>query len=85
MAFFLKVSGYITLICSVLIAFYVLSIDYLDYKFIYAILIIIGSLPISLGAVLISRIYETLVEEKYSTDEDKINYVKNRNSQRSMY
>jgi hypothetical protein len=86
MAFFLKLSGYITLVCSILISFYVLSIDYLDYKFIYAISIIIGSLPISLGAILISRIYETVVEGiEASEKDDKRNYIKERNAQRNLY
>jgi hypothetical protein len=86
MATLLKLSGYVTLACAILIAFYILSIDYLEYKFIYFIAIIFGSLPISLGAILTSRIYEKVVEGKEDVREkDDTNYVKNRNSQRNLY
>jgi hypothetical protein len=81
----LKLSGYITLTCSILIAFYVLSIDYLEYKFIYFIAIIFGSLPVSLGAILTSRIYEKVVEGKEEQAKDDTNYIKHRNSQRDLY
>jgi hypothetical protein len=86
MSTLLKLSGYVTLTCAILIAFYILSIEYLEYKFIYFIAIIFGSLPVSLGAILTSRIYEKVVEGKEMTREkDNTNYIKNRNSQRDLY
>jgi hypothetical protein len=85
MSFLLKLSGYITLVCSILIAFYVLSIDYLEYKFIYFVAIIFGSLPISLGAILTSRIYDKVVEGKEEMAKDDTNYIKHRNNQRDLY
>jgi hypothetical protein len=86
MSTLLKLSGYLTLASAILIALYVLSIDYMEYKFIYFIAIIFGSLPVSLGAILTSRIYEKVVEGKEEAREKgDTNYVKNRNSQRDLY
>ncbi|MEI5905618.1 hypothetical protein WAK64_00880 [Bacillus spongiae] len=82
----LKFSGYLTVVCAVITALYVLNIEYLEYKGIYAISIVVASFPIGLGAVLIAKIYEKLTEgESGGGVLSDMNYIRERNKQRRKF
>lgn len=72
----LKLSGYFTLILGICISIYfVSSLEWLGephpLKIPYSLVTLAVTLPLGIGSVVLSRIYETLVSEKYDTSDYK--------------